>query len=444
MRSYHLRLLCLHASALLWLFGGVLQDGYGAVEMTSLSTSNSAEVSFTWKANAEPDLAGYKLYIGNQSRIYSSSVNVGLTTTFRLAGLVPGTTYFFALTAYNTNGIESLFSNELMYQAPELPTNSPPALNSLPDLVLLEDSSPYLVPLTGISPGGSDEVQTLTISTSSSDPGLIPVPVVNYSSPNSTGSLVIQPRPDAFGIAVITVTVDDGQLENSRTSRSFTVTVQPVNDRPYFDPLPDITIEQDTTDYLVPLQGIHSGAVNEQDALAISMASSRFDLVPIPTLIYTSPNSTALLVVGSVPGVTGSAVITVTLSDGQSSFSRTFSVLVQAVNSPPAISQIADQSIPKNRPTNPIPFTVSDQETPGTQLQLSAASSNPSVIPISGLILGGLGNNRTLIIDPTNGRSGMSMVTVTVNDGSSTTAMSFQVTVDVPDPITLPQLTPIE
>ncbi|RMH08925.1 MAG: hypothetical protein D6704_02125, partial [Nitrospirae bacterium] len=64
----------------------------------------------------EPDLAGYNVYYGTQSQIYTVAENVGLTDTpnsptYLVTGLAPGT-YYFAVTALDTSGNESTFSNE--------------------------------------------------------------------------------------------------------------------------------------------------------------------------------------------------------------------------------------------------------------------------------------------------------------------------------------------
>src|SRR5688572_23154476 len=66
--------------------------------------------TLVWDPNAETDLAGYKVYSGTASRQYSSVVDVGKATQYTLPNLAQGTTYFFALTAYNTAGLESDFS----------------------------------------------------------------------------------------------------------------------------------------------------------------------------------------------------------------------------------------------------------------------------------------------------------------------------------------------
>lgn len=58
-----------------------------------------------------PPLTGYKVYYGTTSQTYSPSVDVGNTTSTMIS-LPIGTTYYFALTAYNSGG-ESGFSQEV-------------------------------------------------------------------------------------------------------------------------------------------------------------------------------------------------------------------------------------------------------------------------------------------------------------------------------------------
>jgi hypothetical protein len=77
-------------------------------------TSFSTKLS--WDANTETDLAGYKVYWGNSSRAYGTPVTLGKVTTYEVSGLVTPGVYFFAVTAINTGGQESGFSNEVVLQ----------------------------------------------------------------------------------------------------------------------------------------------------------------------------------------------------------------------------------------------------------------------------------------------------------------------------------------
>jgi hypothetical protein len=71
----------------------------------------------SWAPNTEGNLAGYKIHYGTSSRAYTNTIDVGLsstpsTPTQTVTDLEDGKTYYFALTAYDTSGNESSFSEE--------------------------------------------------------------------------------------------------------------------------------------------------------------------------------------------------------------------------------------------------------------------------------------------------------------------------------------------
>ena len=79
----------------------------------SPSTGN---VTLTWTANGEPDLAGYKIYIGTTSGTYDapgSAFVTGKVTSYTVSNLPKGQTYFFAISAYDGAGNESALSSEV-------------------------------------------------------------------------------------------------------------------------------------------------------------------------------------------------------------------------------------------------------------------------------------------------------------------------------------------
>jgi hypothetical protein len=73
-------------------------------------------VTLTWAANVEPDLAGYKIYVGTNSGAYSfpgSPFVIGKVASYSISNLPKGQTYFFALSAYDSAGNESVLSAEV-------------------------------------------------------------------------------------------------------------------------------------------------------------------------------------------------------------------------------------------------------------------------------------------------------------------------------------------
>ncbi|MBN1833358.1 MAG: fibronectin type III domain-containing protein [Deltaproteobacteria bacterium] len=84
----------------------------------------SLDITLQWDANTETNLAGYKVYYktetsgppynGTGAVEGPSPLHVSRNTTqYILHGLSEDVVYFFAVTAYNTNQLESGFSNEV-------------------------------------------------------------------------------------------------------------------------------------------------------------------------------------------------------------------------------------------------------------------------------------------------------------------------------------------
>ena len=85
-----------------------------AAAVVTVTVSNaSAQVILGWDPNTEADLAGYKVYVGTASGVYTTTIDVGKVTTYTVTGLQPGNTYYFVVTAYNLSGFESGYSNEV-------------------------------------------------------------------------------------------------------------------------------------------------------------------------------------------------------------------------------------------------------------------------------------------------------------------------------------------
>src|SRR6185369_15504524 len=93
--------------------------------------------------------------------------------------------------------------------------NDPPTLDPIGGVTLFEDSPQQTVNLAGIS-AGPGESQTLTVTATSDKPSLVPDPAVTYVNGSSTGTLTFAPAANQSGLAIVTVTVSDGQYAVSQ------------------------------------------------------------------------------------------------------------------------------------------------------------------------------------------------------------------------------------
>lgn len=129
----------------------------------SAATTGTLEVA--WNPNPEPDVAGYKIYWGENSRQYTSVQDVGNSVSTRISNLTNGRTYYCAVKAYNSAQQESSFSAEITLAY--ISQNIQPDTSSR--LVLLEAESGILTPPAAVLGSGTDlYVDSTNFSTASS------------------------------------------------------------------------------------------------------------------------------------------------------------------------------------------------------------------------------------------------------------------------------------
>jgi hypothetical protein len=121
----------------------------------ALST-NAVSLTLGWNASSSPGIVGYNVYYSSASRDYTNEASPGDGLTWTVPGLIIGDTYYFAVTAEDALGLESDYSDELVYTAVLL---LPPATNILSFFVL---SGTNPVTLLQTSANRLDSWQTLT------------------------------------------------------------------------------------------------------------------------------------------------------------------------------------------------------------------------------------------------------------------------------------------
>jgi len=192
------------------------------------------------------DLAGYKVYYGNSSGTYTSSIDVGNTTTYTITGLQPGT-YYFAVTAYDTSGNESDYSNEVTETI---------VGNQKPTVTLSATSSSGNAPLT------------VDFTATANDPDGI---VVSYDWDfNGDGSVDLSSTNNlatytftSAGTYKTTVTVTDDQ--GATATASVTITVNSYSNTP-----PQVTLSATPTSGTTPLTVDFRANASDQDGSIVS------------------------------------------------------------------------------------------------------------------------------------------------------------------------------
>ncbi len=103
-------------------------------------------VTLAWDPSPSPTVVGYKVYQGVASLNYTNVIDVGTSTKVTITGLTAGVTYYFAVTAYDTNQLESPLSGEITYTVPS-------ATATLTTLKMSLSPTKQVV-LTGTGPAG--------------------------------------------------------------------------------------------------------------------------------------------------------------------------------------------------------------------------------------------------------------------------------------------------
>ncbi len=191
------------------------------------------------------------------------------------------------------------------------------------------------------------------------------------------------------------------------------------------------SINENAPQQSVPLSGISAGS-GESQSVTVTATSSNNALIPNPTVAFNSATSVYSVLYTPVANQHGSAIITVTVNDGQSennTISRNFTVTVLSVDSAPDIESIGAQSVNEDQFIE-IPFTITDIDSPVTAPTVRAASNAPLLLPASSFLFTGTGANRTLRITPAANRFGNATVSLTITNAGKSTTKEFQVTVN--------------
>jgi uncharacterized repeat protein (TIGR03806 family) len=119
-------------------------------------------------------------------------------------------------------------------------------------------------------------------------------------------------------------------------------------------------------------------------------------------------------------------------SDVANNFAAGPNALVQPGTFVPKLSSLADQTIPVNGSTGPLPFIITNGPVPIASLTLSGTSSDTSLVPPASIVFGGSGTNRTITITPAPGLQGSAAITITISNVQVSSSTSFTLTVGNP------------
>ena len=328
-----------------------------------------------------------------------------------------------------------------------LSVNDAPTVDPVPMMVVDEDTGPHTTDITV-----SDvDLDSLIVNVTSDNTALLPndasyINIGGFAAADfavevdgngeATFTLTLNPVEHANGGAIITVEVDDG---TDTDTTGFEIQVNPINDRPSIQPIPDRTINEDTSlDMIIYVSDVET-APADLEIISATWNSSQMPTGTIDVTPGANDDERNVTITPPENGF-GEATIAFTVSDGQAEYEESFILTVNPQNDAPTISGIPDQTTDEDLMTPMINFTISDVETPASNLILSASWTSATMSQ-GAMELGGAGENRWIRITPPANEHGTATIDVTVSDGSIPTTESFLLTVtSVDDEPTITQI----
>ncbi|MDN3578370.1 M9 family metallopeptidase [Chitinimonas viridis] len=303
-------------------------------------------------------------------------------------------------------------------------SNTAPQLNGLRDVSSnVGQAIPALSFIVADKETASGELKVTAVA---SDSSLIPASGLILGGSNGQRTLTINPAAGKSGEATVTVTVSDGKL-SSQSSFKVKIVAVAGNTAPQLSGLANVSTKLGQA-----IPAMRFSVTDKETAageLKVTAVASDSSLIPASGLILGGSNGQRTLSIAPAAGKTGETTVTVTVSDGKLSSQASFKVTIAAgaVNTAPQLSGLVDIAAKLGQAIPAMRFSVADKETAASQLKVTAVASDSSLIPASGLILGGSDGQRTLSIIPAAGKTGESTVTVTVSDGALSSQSSFKV-----------------
>ncbi|MCC7442953.1 MAG: cadherin-like domain-containing protein [Bdellovibrionales bacterium] len=237
--------------------------------------------------------------------------------------------------------------------------NDSPTLSAIGDPAAIDEDSGSISGIAytlGEGGGALEDSQSITVTATSSNTTLVPNGniTVNYTPEGAAdadlagGTLDVTPASHQNGTTTITVTATDDGTGNLTAQRSFTATVNALNDAPTIADIANQTTDEDTDLSGLAFTVDEGGAPDEDaQALTVTAVSSNQGLIPDAniTVNYT-PDAAADATGGTldlelVANASGTATITVTVQDdgtGAPTAQDTFTVTVTAVNDIPVLT----------------------------------------------------------------------------------------------------------
>jgi gliding motility-associated-like protein len=303
------------------------------------------------------------------------------------------------------------------FEVQVISVNDAPTLTAIGNVTMQEDAAQQDIPLSGITAGPSEN-QALTVTVASNNTSLFETLEVGYTSPQTTGTLRIKPKANAFGTAQVTVTVtDDGPSSPSPSvnvfSRVFTVTVNAVNDAPVITGQQALSVSEDQSITLQLSNLLVTDPDNTYPTGFSLQVTSGTNYSVAGNVITPTANFSGLLTIN-----------TVTVSDGAltSAPYTTLQITVNPVNDAPTLTALGTVTLLEDASQQNIALSgITAGPNENQTLTVVASSTNPNLFELLHVVYTSPQTTGTLEVKPKPNASGSAVVTVTVTDDGVST-----------------------
>jgi hypothetical protein len=224
-------------------------------------------------------------------------------------------------------------------------------------------------------------------------------------------TLTLTPIPDKFGNATITVSA---VLDGKSTARSFSYTLNPVDDEPILAEISSKTVLEDSESISIPIQ------LSDIDS---EISNANYSVSNSNSEIATAQISGNTLVVTPIPNQFGTSTISVSATLDGKTVSKTFSYNLTSVDDVPTLQAISNMT--SSGESSEIALSLEDIDSDINSASYTVTSSNPTVAT-------GKVENGKLVITPTGEESGDVEFTISAKLDENSVSQSFKYTVNLP------------
>lgn len=281
---------------------------------------------------------------------------------------------------------DGVLSSSQSFKIRVLPSNDPPSLAPLGAQSMDEDAT---LELDLVVSDLDSPIGFMTYDLSSDNSLLLDASSFQVTRVTTGARLRVKPLPNASGSAHVTVIVRDNT--GVPDSRTFLLTVRPVNDPPVVGKIPNQKTKENTP--LPPLDWVLNDVDSDLNTLKFRVDSSDSSLIPQAHVVIEGTGSRRVVKIRPADGKSGSSIVTLTALDGSVESSTSFEVFVEFINDLPEISVVPPVVLDEDQPPVMVEFGVADAEDPATSLKVSVNSSNDALVPGTGIQIEGFGVN---------------------------------------------------